>query len=344
MSIIIDVGAFFESHPLPIIDVRSPGEFGHGHIPGANNVPLLDDAERAEVGTIYKQIGHEQAITRGRELVGSKTDQLVDSVKAIATGPDLVVHCWRGGMRSEGFAGLLEQCGWKPRLLQGGYKAFRQSAHRCFAETRRIIILGGHSGAGKTRLLNALKDNGEQVIDLERLANHRGSVFGGINQPTQPTVEQFENQLFLQWRDLDPDKPVWIEGESQVIGRVFIPQPVWLQMAGAPAIMVEVDRRRRVEFLVQEYGDLPADELATAIGRIKKRLGGARLQAALAALERRDLHTFAELALEYYDKAYSNCLQMHPRDQMVHVPLSTPGESESMETLSRLASELTADN
>jgi tRNA 2-selenouridine synthase len=340
MGIVVDVGAFFASGQVPIIDVRSPGEFGRGHIPSANNVPLLDDAERAEVGTIYKNVGPESAITRGRELVGVKTDQLVDAVKAISSGPDLIVHCWRGGMRSEGFAGLLEQSGFRPRLLRGGYKAFRHSAHCCFAETRRIIILGGYSGAGKTRLLNALKDEGEQVIDLEGLACHRGSVFGGIDQPPQPTVEQFENQLFLQWRDLDPDKPVWIEGESRVIGKVFLPQPVWDQMSDAPAIMVEVDRQRRVEFLVEEYGDLPPDELARAIGKIRKRLGGARLEEALTALDRGDLHTFAELALEYYDKAYSNCLQMHPRDLVVNLPLSSPRQSESLRMLRQLGNEL----
>jgi len=341
MGIVVDVCAFFASGQVPIVDVRSPGEFERGHIPNANNVPLLDDAERAEVGTIYKNVGRESAVTRGRELVGVKTDQLVDAVKAISSGPDLVVHCWRGGMRSEGFAGLLESCGFRPRLLQGGYKAFRQSAHCCFAETRRIIILGGYSGAGKTRLLHALQEEGEQVIDLERLANHRGSVFGGINQPPQPTVEQFENHLFLQWRDLNPDKPVWIESESRVIGRVFLPQSVWDQMSDAPAIMVEVDRKRRVEFLVEEYGDLPADELAQAIEKIKKRLGGARLTAALAALDRGDPHTFAELALEYYDKAYSNCLQMHPRDRVVSVPLSSPGQSDSLRMLRQLGNELT---
>ncbi len=340
-GIVIDAETFLESQQLPIIDVRSPGEFRRGHIPTANNVPLLDDAERAEVGTIYKQLGSQPAITRGRELVGAKTDQLVDSVKAIVSGPDLVMHCWRGGMRSEGFASLLQQHGFKPRLLQGGYKAYRQAAHHSFAEARRIIILSGHSGAGKTRLLHALRAEGEQVIDLERLACHRGSVFGGINQPPQPTVEQFENDLFVQWRGLDPSKPVWIEGESQSIGRTFIPLPVWEQMSAAPAIFVEVQRQQRVQFLVDEYGDLPVDELALAIGKISKRLGGARLRAALEALQRKDVHTFAELALQYYDKAYSLSLQNSPRELVVNLPLSSPGQSDAVDTLRQLGNDLT---
>ena len=328
MRIVIDADTLVESDRFPTIDVRSPGEFKRGHIPAANNVPLLDDAERAEIGRIYKHVGSQAAITRGRELVGAKAEHLVDTVKAIVSGPDLVVHCWRGGMRSEGFAGLLQQHGFRPRLLQGGYKAYRQAAHRCFAQTRRIIILSGQSGAGKTRLLTALRAEGEQVIDLERLACHRGSAFGGINQSPQPTVEQFENDLFLQWQDLDPSKPVWIEGESRSIGKVFIPQPVWEQMSTAPAIFLDVQREQRVRFLVQEYGDLPVDELALAMRKISKRLGAVRLRAALEALQRKDLYAFAELALQYYDKAYSNSLQNSPRELVVYVPLSSPGESD----------------
>jgi tRNA 2-selenouridine synthase len=245
-------------------------------------------------------------------------------------------------MRSQGFAWLLQQCGFKPRILAGGYKAFRRAAHRCFAETRRVIILGGHSGNGKTRLLNVLRDEGEQVIDLEHLAGHRGSVFGGIGRPPQPTVEQFENDLFLQWRQLDPVRPVWMEGESRSIGKVFLPQGVWTQMSAAPAIHVELARDRRVEFLLTEYGDLPADELALAIRRISKRLGGANLKAALEALQRKDLHAFTNIALEYYDKAYSRSLQKRPRHLVRMVPLLSPGQPVSVKTLRQLGNDLTA--
>lgn len=341
MGIVIDADTFLESHRLPIIDVRSPGEFEHGHIPNAYNVPLLSDAERAEVGTIYKNVGAESAVTRGRELVLVKTDQLIDSVKAIVSGSEFLVHCWRGGMRSEGFAGLLEQHGFRPRLLQGGYKAYRQAVHRSFAETRRIIILGGHSGAGKTQLLDRLRSAGQQAIDLEGLARHRGSVFGGISQPSQPTAEQFENDLFLEWRDLDPVKPVWIEGESQSIGRVIIPMPVWKQMSAAPAIVVQVDREQRVEFLVNEYGGLPVEELAGAIEKIKKRLGGARLRDALEALQRKDVSTFAGIALDYYDKAYTSSLNKNLHQAVVNLPLTSPGQSDAVGKLCQLANDLT---
>ncbi len=340
MGIDIDIGDFFECR-LPTIDVRSPAEFQQGHIPDALNVPLFDDGERAEIGTIYKQIGRREAISRGLDVVAVKAGHLVGSVRTLVREADFVLHCWRGGMRSEGFAWLLEQSGFRPRILQGGYKVFRRAAHACFAQPHRIILLSGHSGAGKTRLLHDLREQGQQVIDLEHLAGHRGSVFGGIGQPPQPTVEQFENQLFLQWRDLDPTRPVWIEGESRVIGKVFLPEPVWNQMTNAPAIVVEVERKQRVEFLVGEYGHLPADELARAIQGISKRLGGARLRAALDALNSGDLHTFADHALEYYDKAYAASLQKRPHDLVIRVPLSSPDQPDSVRMLSRLGNELT---
>ncbi len=340
MGVVADARAFLESNQLPIVDVRSPGEFQQGHIPHAKNVPLLDDAERAEIGKLYKKSGTDAAIARGHKLVGIKIPKLLDAVGQIAAGTDVLVHCWRGGLRSEGFAGLLEENGFQTTVLRGGYKAYRKHVHDCLAEPRRIVILSGHSGAGKTRLLKLLSDAGEQVIDLERLASHRGSVFGGIDLPPQPTVEQFENNLWQQWRELDPDKPVWIEGESQSIGRVFIPHVLWKQMSDAPSIFVQADRDQRVQFLVEEYGQLPAEDLAAAIGKISKRLGGARLRDALEALDRDDVHTFAGLALEYYDKAYMNALNKRPREVMVNLLLKCPGEAGAVDTLRRMGAEL----
>ncbi len=206
-----------------------------------------------------------------------------------------------------------------------------------------MVVLAGHTGAGKTELLGALRDQGQQVIDLEGLANHRGSAFGGIGQPTQPTVEQFENLLFLQWRTLDPTRPVWIEGESRSIGRVQIPQSVWDQMSDAPMIFVEVDRERRVDFLVREYGDFPADQLSSAIQRISKRLGGARLQAALNAMERGDMRTVAACVLEYYDKSYSQSLRKRGSGHVLKFPLSRPGQADAATKLIPLGTELTDD-
>lgn len=344
---IIDVDTILGSDRLPIVDVRSPGEFAKGHIPGAHNIPLFDDAERAEVGTLYKQVGRVPAVDRGLEIATGKADQLVHATRQLAVDTEFSVHCWRGGMRSEGFAWLCHDCGLKPRVLQGGYKSFRQAAHDSFAVPHLVVVLAGNTGAGKTKLLWELSSVGQQMVDLEGLANHRGSAFGGIGQPPQPTAEQFENDLFLQWRELDASKPVWIEGESRSIGKVQIPQSIWDQMCAAPMIFVEVDRQQRVEFLVQEYGSLPADELAAAMQRIGKRLGGDRLQSALDALERGDVSAVAAAALQYYDKTYTNSLARHDPDTVYKVPMNRAADPEAVGRLveaGKRATRATADS
>ncbi|MGI9473560.1 MAG: tRNA 2-selenouridine(34) synthase MnmH [Rubripirellula sp.] len=329
----IDVATYFDSGDRPTIDVRAPGEFTKGHVPGAINIPLFDDEERARVGIMYKNDGRNDAIAEGLRLVGKKADRLLAGLEQFSEGERVFVHCWRGGMRSEGFAWLALRSGLRPQRIAGGYKAYRTAVHESFERPRRIVILSGFTGAGKTALLGELRDAGEQIIDLEALANHRGSAFGGIGQPAQPTVEQFENDLFVQWQCLDPSKPVWIEGESQAIGRAQVPQAVWQQMCEAPTVFVEADRTSRVEFLMEHYGTLPASDLADAIGRVKKRLGGLRHQAALDALESDDLKTFASIALEYYDKAYRNALDKRPREKTEYVDLEKAGVARSLDDL-----------
>ena len=325
---------------LPIIDVRSPGEFQSGHIPGAVNVPLFSDAERAEVGTLYKRVGRDAAIKRGLEFGTASTCRILSSIRKVSSDNSFVLHCWRGGMRSREVAKLCAANELKPTLVEGGYKAFRKLAHGCFEQPRKVVSLAGQTGSGKTRLLQLLQQAGQQMIDLEGLANHRGSVFGGIGQGAQPTVEQFENHLFLQWLALDPLRPVWIEGESQSIGDVSIPQSVWRQMLNAPAIFVEVDRADRIDFLLKEYGQLPSEELASAIRRLKKRLGGARLTEALSALENNDRRTFASVAIEYYDKWYLKSLEKRTDTSFVRLALKDAGDPASVSPLIELGKKL----
>ena len=336
----IDVETYLKLRSVPTIDVRSPSEFAKGHISGALNIPLFNDDERAQVGIAYKNRGRNQAIALGLQLVGEKGESLIESLSQFEQGEQVFVHCWRGGMRSEAFAWLTLRTGLRSRRLIGGYKAFRSTAHASFAEHKQIVILSGYTGVGKTALLEDLRSAGEQVIDLEALACHRGSAFGGIGQPDQPTVEQFENELFDEWSDIDPNRPVWIEDESQSIGRINLPTPLWSQMKDAPGIFAESDRESRVELLVREYGDLPAGALGDAIGRVKKRLGGLRYQNAMEALERNEIAKFADIALSYYDDAYRTAAEKRPRAKLVTYSLKRAGVADSLTDLKRLGQEL----
>ena len=336
----IDIQDYLKAPSRPTIDVRSPGEFAAGHIPHAVNIPLFSDSERAEVGIAYKNRGRNHAIGLGLRLVGEKADTLLQSLSQFDEGQDVFIHCWRGGMRSEAFNWLACRIGLVATRIIGGYKAFRRAAHQSFAEPMKIVILSGYTGVGKTALLQDLKAAGEQVIDLESLACHRGSAFGGIGQPPQPTVEQFENELFVRWRLLDMSRPVWLEDESQSIGRVNLPLPLWNQMRAAPGIFAEADRESRIDLLVREYGDLPSEALGAAIGRVKKRLGGLRYQQAMAALEGKQIAEFADIALRYYDEAYNTASQKRPRRNLVKFPLAQAGVAEPLADLRGLGHEL----
>ncbi|MGI9467578.1 MAG: tRNA 2-selenouridine(34) synthase MnmH [Rubripirellula sp.] len=340
MSETIDIQDYLKAPSRPTIDVRSPSEFAAGHIPDAVNIPLFSDSERAEVGIAYKNQGRNHAIGLGLRLVGGKADSLLQSLSQFEEGEDVFIHCWRGGMRSEAFNWLACRTGLVATRIVGGYKAFRRAAHESFAEPMKIVILSGYTGVGKTALLQDLQAAGEQVIDLESLACHRGSAFGGIGQPPQPTVEQFENALFESWRTLDWNRPVWLEDESQSIGRVNLPLPLWNQMRAAPGIFATADRESRIELLVREYGDLPANALGDAIGRVKKRLGGLRYQQAMAALEENQIGDFADIALRYYDDAYTTASEKRPRGNLVKFKLKKAGVAEPLDDLRDLGHRL----
>jgi len=195
---------------LPVFDVRTPAEFAKGHIPGAFNLPLFSDEERRRVGIIYKQIGRESAILEGLEYVGPKMRRIVETVQSITGHKTLLLHCWRGGMRSSSVAWLLNTSGYEIFLLKGGYKAFRHYVLDSFEIPRDIIILSGHTGSGKTEILQALSRLGEQAIDLEKLACHKGSAFGSLGETPQPAQQEFENHLALFWRATDlPWTAIW---------------------------------------------------------------------------------------------------------------------------------------
>ncbi len=305
-----------------VLDVRSPGEYAAGHLPGAHCFPLFDDRERAQVGTTYKQIGSHEALLVGLELVGPKMRSLVERARHLAPAKEVLVHCWRGGLRSESVAWLLTTAGFTAHTLEGGYKAYRNHALASFRSIPPLMVLGGATGSGKTAVLRALQARGEQVIDLEALARHRGSAFGGIGQGEQPTTEQFQNDLHHVWQQLDPTARVWIEDESFSIGQVKLPLELWNVMKARPLVVLEVPRAARIQRLVQEYGSLDRLELERAVVTIQKRLGGLRTQQTLQALTDGQWAEAAGYLLAYYDKSYERCLKKSHHGPLVRVSTS----------------------
>ncbi|MFH1160525.1 MAG: tRNA 2-selenouridine(34) synthase MnmH [bacterium] len=288
-----------------VVDVRSPAEFLQGHLPGALNIPLFDNRERAEIGTLYTRQGREQAILRGLDIILPKTKYLLKSLSEKIPGNTILVYCWRGGMRSSNMGMLFEQAGYRVRVLRGGYKAYRTWIRHQLDRESRIVILGGYTGSGKTEILSHLEQLGEQVIDLEGLASHKGSAFGGIGLPDQPTNDQFENALFHLWRKLDHSRFVWLEDESRMIGKVTMPDPVIRKIQQSPMVILEVAKEIRVKRLVKEYASFDDTLLSEAVMKIEERLGRPRAREALVAIREKKYADVAENVLIYYDKAYA---------------------------------------
>jgi len=288
----------------PVIDVRSPGEFAQGHIPGAINIPLFDDAERAIVGTLYVKSGQDKAILKGLDIAVPKVGLYVNSLKAICSTGLVLLYCWRGGMRSALLSEVLSKAGYEVAVLSGGYKAYRHFIRDGLARPAKVVVLGGFTGSGKTEILKAIALQGEQVVDLEQLACHKGSVFGALGQSPQPTNEQFENNLYVQWDRLDLTRPVWLEDESRMIGTITLPDPVVEHLSNGVLIRAELDAAIRINRLVNEYAGFDKPLLAGAINKISERLGGTRMKEALRALENDRFEVVAAIILAYYDKAY----------------------------------------
>ncbi len=298
-----------ERNARVVLDVRSPGEYEHGHIPDATSFPLFSDAERAEVGTMYKQVGKEEAMELGLRIVGPKMEGFVIAAKALAPNRRLAVHCWRGGQRSGSMAWLFRQAGFDVVALEGGYKAYRHHVLERLAKTNlKLVVLGGRTGSGKTKILHELHDLGEQIIDLEGIAHHKGSAFGFIGEAPQPTVEQFENELFESILPLDPTRRVWVENESRSIGRIFVPDGFWAKMKFSTLVNVEIPDTARIENLLADYVLTDRTELETAFQKIASKLGGLNLKTAIESLENNDFAAAARIALAYYDKTYQHGL------------------------------------
>jgi len=224
-------------------------------------------------------------------------------------------------MRSESMAWLFEKLDIRCYVLQGGYKTFRRYGRELLSQPRDILILGGYTGSGKTEILQALAGEGEQVVDLEGLARHKGSAFGAMGQKEQLPTEHFENLLFDRWLDLSTGKTLWLEDESKMIGRNVIPDELFEAMREAPVIKIEMDRSLRVERLVREYAGFNKAMLHDAVQRISKRLGGQKAKEAAEAIDRNDFPTAIDIALDYYDKAYQHGLSKRSSSTIHPLPV-----------------------
>lgn len=300
------------SESLPVLDARSPSEFAHAHFPRAVSFPLFTDEERKIVGTTYKQESREKAIKAGLKFFGPKMVAMVEQAEAIAEnkGRKLLVHCWRGGMRSAAVAWLLSLYGFEVYVLDGGYKSFRNWVLLQFEQEYSLNVLGGYTGSGKTYVLHELEKLGRTVIDLEGLASHKGSAFGSINMPGQPSQEMFENKLALDLfrKSTTATGGIWIEDESQRIGTVNIPLTFWNLMRSSPLYFLDIDFDQRLEHIVAGYGKGEKEKLINAIVRIQKRLGGLETKTAIAHLVEDDFAASFAILLNYYDKQYMKAL------------------------------------
>ncbi len=299
------------SKQYPVFDVRSEGEYLHAHIPGAHSLPLFNNEERKVVGTAYKQESKQKAIKIGLKYFGVKMVKMVDAVEKLTehtTTKTVLVHCWRGGMRSAGVAWLLDLYGFKVYTLVGGYKTYRNWVLKQFDLTYPIQIIGGYTGSGKTEVLQELGTRGEQIIDLEGLAHHKGSAFGALGQPPQPSQEMFENILAAELSTkaplLETGKVIWLEDESQRIGDVNIPTIFFKQMRANNVLFLDIPFDERLQYILQGYGKFGKEHLVNAVIRIKKRLGGLETKTAINCLIEDDIMGCFAILLKYYDKGY----------------------------------------
>jgi tRNA 2-selenouridine synthase len=299
--------ALLESHC--VVDVRTPLEFAEDHLPGAINVPILNNEERVEVGTIHKQVGPQQARQRGLELTCGRFGAMVAEIAAQAGGRPVLVYCWRGGLRSLSMAILLEMTGRPVVQLRGGYKAFRGQVIDFFKDFRPaepLIVIHGMTGTGKTTFINGLDRQRWTTIDLEGLACHRGSAFGEVGLDQGLSQKRFETLLWDDFRQAPADRPIVLEGESPRIGRIALPGNLYEVMSASCKVWCHASLDTRVRRLAVEYAhEEYRQAMAEALERIRKKLGGQRYAELTGLLADWDIEGLGRGLIEYYyDKLY----------------------------------------
>jgi tRNA 2-selenouridine synthase len=293
-----------------VIDVRSPSEYAEDHLPGAISLPVLSDAERAEVGTLYKQVAPFEARKRGAALVARNAAAHLQG--PLADRPYRwrpLVCCWRGGQRSQSFASILTQIGWRAETVEGGYQSWRRLVVAMLYDRplpHPLVLIDGHTGTAKTRLLALLAEAGAQVVDLEGLANHRGSILGA--QGPQPSQKQFETRLAVAFEALDPARPVFVEAEAAKVGDLLVPKAVLAAMRRAPHVEIVAPLAARADHLMQSYADMVAEPgiLAGRLAKLRPFHAGEVLDSWLEMARLGHFHALAsDLMQRHYDPRYA---------------------------------------
>lgn len=317
-----------------VFDTRSPAEYEKGHIPGAVSFPLFTNDERAIIGKLYKREGRDVAVMRGLELIGPKMARMARSAIDISSGQPIHLYCWRGGMRSHSMAWLLQTAGLQVTVLDGGYKAFRRKVQRDLSADHPFLVLGGYTGSAKTEILQLMQQAGAQVIDLEKLAQHRGSAFGNLTNTPQPHTEHFANLVWNELQQFTSDRPIWVEDESRSIGTVYLDEGFYRKIRNAPVVMLQRSRAQRASFLATDYGSIDRDLLKHGVEKITKRLGGQHAKAAIECIDEGNLTAAADILLTYYDRAYLH--NMNRRTAPVVYTVELPDGKSNFDTAVQL--------
>ena len=330
-----------------VIDVRSPSEFADDHIEGAVNLPALFDDERAVVGTLYKQTSAFAARKAGAAFMSHNIAHHLETfLKDKPAGFRPLIHCWRGGQRSRAFALVLSEIGWTTYLLEGGYKAYRRDVldkMKSLPKQLQLIIIAGRTGSGKTALLQTLQQKQQQILDLEDLAAHRGSLLGQIPGRPQPGQRLFESRLVHKLLQFDTDKTVFVESESSRIGNLQIPAQLWQVMTNAPLVTVDVPLSARAAYLVSVYERLTTDssDLSLLIDGMTRRHGHEITSKWRNLMKRKDWNGLAQsLLTAHYDPAYDQSVSRHEREEWLHLLQNDCSEEQRKKTVHRIISGL----